>query len=147
MKLDQFQRGEREPLTEGCGSRLNRMGDELLFCLELTGNSPRKIRVRTPINPKTIHPVPVGVVIQALHRLHHADVAGHLQDLGEIHQTVGFLVVVVDRPTADGELTDVIHTVFGADRFLLKRQSQIDRLEGGPGFVEILHGPLTESCR
>ena len=147
MQLNQFQRREREPLTEGGGSRLNRVGDELLFRLELTRHSPRKIRVRTTINSETIHPVPVGVVIEAPHRLHHSDIAGHLEDRGEIHQTMGLLVVVVDRPPADGELTDVVHTVRGTNRFLLERQGQIDRLEGGPGLVEILDGPLPEPSR
>ena len=60
---------------------------------------------------------------------------------------MGFLVVVVDRPTADGEPSDVVDSISGTDRFLLKCQSQIDRLEGGAGFIKILHGPFTEQGR
>ena len=121
------------------------MGRELLLGFQLTSNSPRQIGIRASVNAQSIHPGPIQLIIQLPHRLDHADIARHLENLGEINQAIGFLVVVVNRPTTNHELTDVMNAVVGLNRLFLKRQGQVDWLKGGARFIEILNRPLTET--
>ena len=85
------------------------------------------------------------MIVELAHRLHHANVARHLQNLGKINDAIGFLVVVVDRPATNAELTNIIDTTVGLYRLFLQCQSQIDRLKRGSRFVKILNRPLTET--
>ena len=119
MQLHQLQRRQGETLTKGCCCRLNRLGRELLLGFQLTGNSPRQIRIRTSVDAQSMHPGPIQVIVQLAHRLDHADIARHLKNLGEINQAIGFLVVVVNRPATNGELTDVVNAAVGLNRLLL----------------------------
>ena len=75
VQLNQLERCERKPLTKGRRRRLDRLAGELLLALELTSHRSREVGVRTLIDAKTLHPVPVGVVVETAHGLDHADVA------------------------------------------------------------------------
>ena len=59
---------------------------------------------------------------------------------------MGFFVVVVNGPAADGERSLVINGAAAAERFGLQGDGQVDGLKGGAGFIEILHSPFAKQA-
>ena len=94
-----------------------------------------------------MEPLPESLPLEPAHDLHHADIAGNLEQRRQIDDPIGPPIGIEDRPATNAELADVIDRGIGIDRLFLQGQGEVDRLEGGPRFIEILHRPFAEQTR
>ena len=147
VQLQQFQRREGEALAEGSHRRFDRLAHEIGLGLQLSGHGAWQVGVGRGIDAKGAHPLPKAIPLDVLHGLDHADVARNLKQGGEINHPIALTVVVEDRPTANRKAAVIDHLAVGINGPLLQGNGQIDRLEGGAGFIEVLHRPLAEEPR
>mmetsp|Transcript_22189 Transcript_22189/g.38102 ORF Transcript_22189/g.38102 Transcript_22189/m.38102 type:complete len:275 (-) Transcript_22189:7-831(-) len=150
MQLGELNGSDGEALSEGGGCLLDGVLRENAEGFDEGAGDEGHVRLDAGANPELLQPLVEVLRGDALHDVHHAHVAGALEDLTDGQQPLGLVVLVVDvvhGPPTDGQVPFVVEHIVRLDCTGFQSYGDVDGLECRPRLEHVCDGPALEQLQ